>query len=306
MRNANNSRSSQAQRWGWFFVWPLLLVLLSGAPIRAESKPDTKRGAGQVVKAKGTLEPEDLVDVGAQVSGQIVRVLVDFNSLVRTGDVLAQIDDSLYKARLDKVLAQLQVSRANLKVAEVQLARAMKERDRAKKLLEKSAISQEDYDAAILAAEVSRAQLDVVKAQVAEVEAQVKEAKINLDYTVIRAPVAGVVLDRRVNVGQTVATGLSVPSLFLIARDLKRLQVWASVPEADIGHIRKEQSATFKVSAFPDKDFEGVVSQIRLNATMKGKVVTYTVVVDVDNADGKLLPYLTADVTFNLAADKER
>ncbi|MBI4797096.1 MAG: efflux RND transporter periplasmic adaptor subunit, partial [Deltaproteobacteria bacterium] len=187
------------------------------------------------------------------------------------------------------------------------------ERDwgRAKQLGPSDALSQSDYDAALSAFEVAKANLNVgqaavvqTKDAVAQAEATLRRASQNLDYCTIRSPVKGVIIDRRVNIGQTVVASLNAPSLFLIARDLTRLEVWAAVNEADIGNIRPGQPVTFTVDAHPGITFKGEVEKIRLNATMTQNVVTYTVQIDTDNSDGRLIPYLTANVKFLVAERK--
>jgi len=179
---------------------------------------------------------------------------------------------------------------------------------RAQKLGPSDALSQADYDAALSAYEIAKANVKVgqaalaqAKNAVAQAEAALRKARQNLDYCTIISPVKGVIIDRRVNIGQTVVSSLNAPSLFLIAKDLKRLQVWASVNEADIGNIRPGQPVTFTVDAYPGETFEGEVGKVRLNATMTQNVVTYTVEVNTDNSDGKLIPYLTANLKFMVA-----
>jgi len=289
------------------------------------------------VSATGTIEPEEVVDVGAQVVGMIKEFgrdpndstkPIDYLSSVEQGTILARIDDSVYRARLDKSVAFVDQARAQLEQAVANLRRAeadllqtkakyrQADRDwtRAQKLSPAHAIAEADYDMWQAAFEVARANVGVSQAgvdqakanrQLAEeglavAEADRREAQQNLDYTVIRSPVKGVIVDRRVNVGQTVVSSLNAPSLFLIAKDLRRLQVWASVNEADVGRLGPGQSVRFSVDAFPDDAFQGRVSQVRLNATMTQNVVTYTVVVDTDNATGKLMPYLTASLYFEV------
>ena len=171
---------------------------------------------------------------------------------------------------------------------------------RAKELLPSKAISETDYDTDEANYKSAEANLEVGKAQVRVSAAAVRTAKTNLGYTTITSPVRGTILDRRVNIGQTVVASLNAPSLFLIAKDLRRMQVWASVNEADIGRIRVNMPARFTVDAYPGQTFRGKVSQIRMNATMTQNVVTYTVVVTTDNSNGKLMPYLTANVQFEV------
>ena len=279
----------------------------------------TKGDLEVTVGATGTVEPEELVDVGAQVAGKIVAFgkdkngkPIDYGSAVEAGMVLARIDDSLFAAEVSQAKAQLAQSRANVQRAEADLGQLkakliQAESDwlRAEKLGPSEALSQSDFDAARSAYDVARANLNVgqaalrqTKEAVAQSEAVLKKANQNLDYCTIRSPVKGVIIDRRVNIGQTVVASLSAPSLFLIAKDLKRLQIWVAVNEADIGNIRVGQPVSFTVDAFPRDTFAGTVGKVRLNATMTQNVVTYTVEVITDNSDGKLMPYLTANVKF--------
>ncbi len=273
------------------------------------------------ISATGTLEPEEVIDVGAQIAGQIQAFgtdingnTVDYGSVVEEGTVLALIDDSLYaadvaiaKAQLDQARAGLLRARADLEQLTARLYQAERDWARAQKLGPSEALAASSYDAYRSAYETAQAQVSVGKAAVvqaqsavAQAEAALKRAERNLGYCTIRSPVKGVIIDRRVNIGQTVVASLNAPSLFLIAKDLKRMQIWASVNEADIGHIRPGQKVTFTVDAYPGQVFSGEVSKVRLNATMTQNVVTYTVEVSTDNKDGKLLPYLTANVKFEL------
>ena len=282
----------------------------------------TKGDLEVTVSATGTVEPEELVDVGAQVAGRIVAFgkdkngkPIDYGSAVEAGMVLARIDDSLFAAEVSQARAQLAQSRANVQRAEADLGQlrakliqAESDWRRAEKLGPSEALSQSDFDAARSNYDVARANLKVgqaalrqTKEAVAQSEAVLKKANQNLDYCTIRSPVKGVIIDRRVNIGQTVVASLSAPSLFLIAKDLKRLQIWVAVNEADIGNIRVGQPVAFTVDAFPQDTFAGTVGKVRLNATMTQNVVTYTVEVITDNSDGKLMPYLTANVKFLLA-----
>lgn len=279
-----------------------------------------KRGDLMVtIGATGTVEPEEVVDVGAQVAGKIVSFgkdnggkTIDYGSVVEEGMVLARIDDALYAADVDHARSQLEQARAGLQRAEADLGQlqaklVQAERDwaRARKLGPSEALSQSDYDASLSSYEVAKANLAVGKAAIgqakgviSQAEASLRRSDQNFDYCTIRSPVKGVIIDRRVNIGQTVVASLSAPSLFLIAKDLKRLQIWVSVNEADIGHIRPGQPVSFTVDAFPGRAFQGQVEKVRLNASMTQNVVTYTVEVTTENRDGRLLPYLTANVKF--------
>jgi len=247
------------------------------------------------VGAIGTMEPEEVVDVAAQVDGQIVRFgedprgrtdpnykgkPIDYLSPVEAGTVLAEMDPTLYKTRRDQAAAGLDYAKANFSLAEAKLAQA-----KGKKA------SIESAEAALAAA----------KAAIAQSKAAWELAQTNLDRTVIKSPVKGVIIDRRVTVGQNVAPATGALSLlFLIATDIKKLQIWASVNEADIGRIKKGMEASFTVDAFPRDVFRGKVAQVRLNATMSQNVVTYTVVVALENPDRRLMPYMTANLRFEI------
>jgi HlyD family secretion protein len=316
------------------FLIPLLLIVLAvfwfwrgsghrSMPYRLASV--VRGNLEAVISATGTVEPEEVVDVGAQVAGKIVAFgkdkhgkPIDYGSHVEAGTVLAHIDDSLYaadvsqsKAQLGQAKANYQRSQADLGQLRAKLVQAEADWQRAQQLGPSEALSQADFDAARSAYDVARANLNVgqaaivqAKEAVSQAEASLAKAKQNLDYCTIRSPVKGVIIDRRVNTGQTVVSSLSAPSLFLIARDLTKMQVWASVNEADIGNIHPGQPVTFTVDALPRKTFQGVVGKIRLNATMTQNVVTYTVEVNTDNSSGVLIPYLTANLKFIVSERK--
>lgn len=289
----------------------------NSAPFR--TVPVTRGDLRATISATGTVEPEEVIDVGAQVAGKIVTFgkdkngkAIDYGSVVEAGMVLARIDDALYAADVAAAQAQLaqnqagvQYAEANLVQLKAKLYQAEKDWGRAKKLGPPDALSQADYDAAQSAFETAKANVELGKAAILQAknavrqsEAALQRARQNLGYCTIQSPVRGVIIDRRVNIGQTVVASLSAPSLFLIAKDLNRIQIWVSVNEADIGRIRSGQPVTFTVDAYPGEVFKGEVGKVRLNATMTQKVVTYTVEVNTDNSSGKLLPYLTANVKF--------
>jgi HlyD family secretion protein len=264
------------------------------------------------ISATGTLEPEEVVDVGAQVAGLITNFgkdkhgkLIDYGSEVEPEMLLANIDPRLYKAQLDQADANLKRAKADLIQMKAKLAAADRDWRRAVKLGRGVAIADVDYDTAWATYETAKANVGVDEAGIAQAQSSKEQAEINLKYCEIRSPVRGVIVDRRVNVGQTVISSLNAPSLFLIAKDLKKLQIWASVNEADIGQIKSGQKVTFSVDAFPGDDFVGKVNMIRLNATMTQNVVTYTVVVDTDNSSLKLLPYMTANLHFHVKQRKD-
>lgn len=296
----------------------------AGPKDRVVFRTDTVRKGDLVrsITATGTVEPEELVNVGAQVQGMITKFgpdsngkPVDYGSIVKEGGVLAWIDDSLYAAELKSAQAsQLQAkaavnsAQANILQAKARLELAGLNMKRAKQLRPTNAIAQNTYDEALADYDVAKANLAVSAASLAQAEAQqaaanasYERAARNLSYCVIKSPVNGVIIDRRVNIGQTVVSSMNAPSLFLIAKDLKRMQVWVSVNEADVGQIKTGLPVQFTVDAFQNRLFKGTVRKIRLNATMSQNVVTYVVEVETDNSDGILLPYLTANVKFLLA-----
>lgn len=259
------------------------------------------------INATGTVEPEEVIDVGAQVAGRILSFgkdakdkTVDYGSLVEAGTVLARIDDSLYAADVAQAEAQLLSNKAGLQKAKADLVRTEQEWKRAQQLGPSQALSQSSYEGYEAAQKAALAQVAVSEASIRQAEAALKRAQRNLGYCTITSPVKGIIIDRRVNIGQTVVASLNAPSLFLLAKDLTRIQVWVAVNEADIGKIHPGQPVTFTVDAFPNETFRGEVGKIRLNAAMTQNVVTYTVEITTDNADGRLLPYLTANVLFQL------
>jgi HlyD family secretion protein len=276
----------------------------------------------ETISATGTVEPEDLIDIGSQVAGRIVEfgrdargASIDYGSEVKKGMLLVRIDDSTYRAQAEQASASLNSSVANLERAKADLLQLQAKRDqarndweRAQKLGPSDALSKSSYEGYRSASLVADAALASGKAAIKQAEAGIVQARAdlnrareNLGYCTIPSPVDGVVIDRRVNIGQTVVASLNAPSLFLIAKDLKHVQVWVPVNEADIGSIRQGMPVTFTVDAFPGQAFKGTVRKIRLNASMTQNVVTYTVEVATDNRDGKLLPYLTANLQFETA-----
>ena len=251
-----------------------------------------------------------MVDIGAQVAGMIKSFgtdprdstkVVDYGTPVDVGTVLAKIDDAIYQTQVHQSQASLENATALLAEAKTKLDLSNRNWERAQSLRKSNVMTQADYDSAYADLQTSKPAVDAAKAAVDQAKANLEQAQTNLAYCTIKAPVKGVIVDRRVNVGQTVVSSLNAPSLFLIAKDLTRLKLWASVNEADIGQIHANQTAKFTVDAYPRKTFSGIVSQIRLNATMTQNVVTYTVVVTTDNSNGLLLPYLTANVQFEIA-----
>ena len=241
----------------------------------------------QTVSATGTLNPVVLVRVGTQVSGTVSQLHADYNDRVHAGDILVELDDALFRA-------QVQQSEANVGNAKATLELTAANERRMRQLRRQGFISEQEFDQAEAAAKSARAQLALA-------QAQLEKDRTNLGYTVIRSPVSGVVVDRQVDVGQTVAASFQTPTLFLIAEDLSKMQIDSSFAEADIGSIRVGQPVAFKVDAFPDRTFQGTVKRIRLNPVTQQNVVTYDVVIAVDNPDKILLPGMTAYVNIAVA-----
>jgi HlyD family secretion protein len=262
------------------------------------------------IGATGTIEPLEVVDVGAQVAGRISAFgkdqdghPVDYGSLVQEGALLAKIDDSVYAADFSVAKAGELSAAANLEQMKAKLDQAAAEWNRAQELFKSKLISQVDYDTAKANHEVAKANVSVANSGIAQANADLDKAQRNLDFCTINSPVSGVIIDRRVNIGQTVVASLNAPSLFLIARDLTRMQIWAAVNEADVGRVKPGTPVSFTVDAYPGREFQGLVGKVRLNATMTQNVVLYTVEINIDNSDKLLLPYLTASVRFILSRE---
>jgi HlyD family secretion protein len=241
----------------------------------------------QTVSANGTLNPVTLVSVGSQVSGIVKKLYADFNDHVKAGQVLLELDPALMRAQLQQSEANVNSAKASLKLAEAN-------EERMRNLYAQEYVTKQDLDQADQA-------LAAAGSQVAVAEAQAARDRTNLGYTVIRSPVSGVVVSRVVDVGQTVAASFQAPTLFTIAQDLSKMQIDSSYAEADVGNIRVGQQADFRVDAFSNRTFHGTVRQVRLNPTTQQNVVTYDVVIAVDNPDKILLPGMTAYVNITIA-----
>ena len=245
----------------------------------------------QTVSANGTINPVTLVNVGTQVSGTVKKLYVDYNSKVEKGQVLLELDDALLAAQQKQSLANVQSANATLELAAANEARM-------RSLFVQEYVSRQELDTAVQAKKAAEAQLQLA-------HATVEKDRANLAYSVIRSPVSGVVVDRSVDVGQTVAASLQTPTLFKIAQDLSKMQIDANFAEADIGSIRVGQTTRFTVDAFAGRNFQGVVKLVRLNPTTVQNVVTYDVVINVDNPEQILLPGMTAYVSIAVAERKD-
>jgi HlyD family secretion protein len=260
-------------------------------PVQYRTQVVQKGDVSQTVSANGTINPVTLVSVGTQVSGTVKKLYVDFNSKVHKGEILLELDDAL-------LAAQLKQSEANVQSAQATLELATANEKRTRDLFALEYVAQQDLDTAVQAKKSAQAQLESARAQR-------DKDRANLAYSVIRSPVSGVVVDREVDVGQTVAASLQTPTLFKIAQDLSKMQIDSNFAEADIGGIRVGQTVRFTVDAFADRHFKGEVKQIRLNPTNVSNVVTYDVVVNVNNPEQILLPGMTAYVNIAVAERKD-
>ena len=248
------------------------------------------------VSATGTLNPVTSVQVGTQVSGQIKELFVDFNSVVKKGQLVARIDPETFEYRVRQAQADTEAARSALGRAQVSQINAQRELNRTKELVARNFVSPAELDARQSAFDLAQADVRNAQAVVAQREASLASARVDLGRTEIRAPVDGVVIKRSVDVGQTVAASLQAPELFVIARDLRDMQVDASIDEADIGRIRVGQRASFTVDSFPGRSFNGEVKQVRKAAQSVQNVVTYTVLITAANESGQLMPGMTANV----------
>lgn len=260
------------------------------APQQYRSQTVVTGDISQTVSANGTINPVTLVNVGTQVSGTVKKLYVDFNSKVEKGEILLELDDALLSA-------QQKQSAASVQNAEALLELAAANETRARDLFLQEYVSRQELDSAVQARKSAEAQLKLALATV-------ERDRANLAYSVIRSPVSGMVVDRAVDVGQTVAASLQTPTLFKIAQDLSKMQIDSNFAEADIGGIRVGQAVRFTVDAFPGRNFQGEVKLIRLNPTTVSNVVTYDVVINVDNPEQILLPGMTAYVSIAVAERK--
>src|SRR3954469_21471916 len=286
-----------------------------GPEIQIQTSPITRGDIVDTVGATGTLQAVTTVQVGSQVSGNISWLGADFNSIVKKGQTIARLDPSLFQAQLEQSKANLAQSRANLAKAQsdlermrVQLTDAQQKYARAKELAARSLLPQSDLDSAKIAVDSAQASLaaqqatvNQATASVAQSQASVNQNQVNVDHTTINAPIDGIVTQRSVDVGQTVAASMQAPTLFVIAADLTKMQVNANIDEADVGRIRPGQHVTFKVDAYPTDNFDGTVSQVRLQPVVVQNVTTYGTVIDVPNPQLKLKPGMTANVKVEIA-----
>jgi HlyD family secretion protein len=255
----------------------------------------------QTVGATGTLQAVTTVQVGTQVSGTVSWLGADFNSIVKKGQVVARLDPALLQTQLETARANHARAQADLERLRVALQDAKTKMDRAHELAEKQLITKADLETADVNYQQAQAQIKSQQAQVEQAKTAVDNAQVNLDHTVITAPIDGIVISRNVDVGQTVAASMQAPTLFIIAADLTKMQVNANIDESDVGNIRPDQQVTFRVDAYPNETFTGTVGQVRLNPQTVQNVVTYSTVINVPNQQLKLKPGMTANVNIEIA-----
>ena len=272
------------------------LTTVQDPTIRFKTAAVERGTIARVVTATGTVEPILSIEVGSEVSGTILSLQVDFNSIVNAGDVIARIDPEPFQARLEQEQASLLSAKARLAQARAELSLTKRDLMRAKALLEQGFISQADLDVDQTAFKSAVAQIDLHRALVNQATAAVDAAQFDLDHTIIYSPVDGTVIDRKINAGQTVAASFQTPALFIIAEDLTRMRVIAHVGEADIADVAQEQPVSFRVDAYPEREFSGRVTQVRIASKAEDNVVTYDVAIDVDNPKLLLKPGMTADI----------
>lgn len=247
-----------------------------------------------IVVTTGSLNPVNTVDVGSQVSGKIHKLYVDFNSEVKEGQIIAELDQSLFLTRVQQSEANYKSAQASLEKAKVTLENTKRKRDRALNLFEKNLISFEEKETVETQYFSTKADLQSAEAKLEQAKSQLDSSKVDLTYTIIKSPIDGIVISRNINVGQTVAASFQAPVLFKIANDLSKMQVECSVDEADIGKVKDGQKVRFTVDAFPDENFSGKITQVRYSPEIIQNVVTYTTIVEVDNPELKLRPGMTA------------
>ena len=318
---AETPASSSRRKWVVVGAALVLIAIIAAFTLRPKGHVQYLSSAVQrgeirdAVDATGTVNAVVTVLVGSQVSGTIAQLKADFNSRVHKGDVIAVIDPSLLQATLLQANADLANAKANVTAAEAglqkahaTLTQARADFDRAAALAKTNAGTQQELDLARANYETAKASVDAAvagveqaKAQVSQKDAAVAMARTNLDHTTIRSPIDGIVVARNVDVGQTVAASLQAPTIFTIAQDLTKMQVYAKVDESDVGRIKLGHAVTFKVDAFPKDQFAGTVSQVRMNPTTVQNVVTYDAIIDFNNPDLKLFPGMTAYVTIPVA-----
>ena len=270
----------------------------SGADVSYRTARVRRGSLRSTIQATGTLSAEETVDVGTQISGTIREIYVDYNDKVKEGQLIAVMDSRTQQADVDMAKANVLSAKADLAKANAKLLRANRDLSRTRQLVKKDLIARSDLDADVADQATAKADVLVAQAKVAQYEATLRKQEINLSYTKIYSPVDGVVVAKNVEKGQTVAASYQTPSIAEIARDLKQMQVEVNVDEADIGSVKVGQRAEFTVDAYTDATFTGSVTQVRISPKSSNSVVSYTVIVKVNNDEEKLMPGMTANVSL--------
>lgn len=295
-------------------IIPLAVILLlsisyaynvNANRVKYQTQPIKKCTITQVVEASGTINPVNTVSVGSTVSGLMKEIYVDYNTEVKKGQLLAQIDPANFQASVDQNKAQIRNAEANLAKLNAEMVMAQKTYNRYKNLYQKNFIAKSELDQAESDYLAKKASIGAQRASIAQARATYNTAMTNLGYTKIIAPVDGTIISRDIDVGQPVAASFQAPELFTIAQDLKKMQIEVNVSEADIGKVKEGQDVEYTLDGYPDSVFYGKVTQVRLDSTVTSNVVTYTVIVSVSNDDLKLKPGMTANVSIVTSRNKD-
>ena len=289
------------------FVMIFLLIIISSIKnnhVEYQTVKLKRRTIIQVVEASGTINPVNTVSVGSTVSGLISAIYVDFNSKVEKGQLLAEIDPRTFQATVDQNAANVASAEADLANRQATFDMCAKTLRRYRNLYEKSFIPKSELDQAEADYNSALAQVNAAKAKISQTKAQYDQALVNLNYTKITAPVSGMIISREIDLGQPVAASFQAPELFTIAQDLEKMQIEVNVSEADIGEVKEGQDVTYTLDGYPNSVFEGKVTQVRISPTTVSNVVTYSVIVSVDNKDLKLKPGMTANVSIITAKNE--
>ncbi len=309
-REKARARRRRLYLWGSLGLVPVLVlagwIALRPRPVpfaaRFRTQPVTHGDVIREVRATGHVEAVTTVQVGAEISGRILTVEADYNDVVKEGQVLARFDRAALQAQLAETGATLAAAKASLEQAKTDRDRSARDLSRVERMWAAQSVSDSDHDNAVAAAKLNEQRVAAAEAQIAAQQASYSVARTNLDHAVIHAPISGVVITRNVDPGQTVASVFQTPVLFTVAADLRKMRVVAAVDEADIGETQAHQHATFTVNAYPERIFEGTVTEVRSSPVIVQDVVTYGTVVEVDNLDLALKPGMTASVRIQTAA----
>lgn len=281
-----------------FVALIVLFIIIKSNSVKYITKEVTKETITQYVEASGTIKPINTIQVGTQVSGTVAKIYVDYNSQVKKGDLLAELDPSLFQANVDQSSAKLNNAKATYAKIKATLAYKKNNYERYRHLYQKNYVSKDDVELAQSNYLQTKAELDAAIAEVNAASASLNNNLTNLRYSKIASPVDGTVISRAVDVGQTVAASFNTPTLFEVAQDLTKMHIETSVSEADIGKIKVGQDAQYTLDGYQDKIFKGKVTQVRLASTTTNNVVTYTVIISVDNSEGYAIPGMSANVSI--------